>query len=137
MRKRLSEIHPSLYNLRIWQKRAFRVLSDLPKASRFARRQSAENLPFTCKRHQSLLKRKLGNSDPVLQENKIRNLEIACPTINGILIKPGQIFSFWKCLGEATAAKGYVVGMQLSRGEVREGIGGGLCQLANLLYWMA
>ena len=27
--------------------------------------------------------------------------------------------------------------MQLSRGEVVRGVGGGLCQLANLLYWMA
>lgn len=27
--------------------------------------------------------------------------------------------------------------MQLSRGEVVRGVGGGLCQLANLLYWMS
>ncbi|MEP6789472.1 MAG: VanW family protein, partial [Acidobacteriota bacterium] len=48
-----------------------------------------------------------------------------------------QTFSFWRQLGEATAEKGYSEGMQLSRGEVVRGVGGGLCQLANLLYWMA
>lgn len=137
MRKRLSEIHPIFYHTRIKQKRLFRVLSDLPKFGKFASEQTAENLPFTCKKHQSLLRRKLGNSAPELQENKIQNLKIACPTIDGILIKPRQTFSFWRQLGEATAAKGYVEGMQLSQGEVVRGVGGGLCQLANLLYWMA
>ncbi len=104
---------------------------------RFASDIVADNLAFSCKKHQSLLRRRLGNSDPELQENKVRNLKVACPTIDGILIKPGQTFSFWRQLGEATADKGYCEGMQLSRGEVVRGVGGGLCQLANMLYWMA
>ncbi|MCU0239551.1 MAG: VanW family protein, partial [Pyrinomonadaceae bacterium] len=135
--KRLSEIHPVFYHTRIWQKRFFRKVSDFKKHTNFATEISSENLEFTCKRHQSLLRRRLGNSSPELQENKIENLKIACPTIDGILIKPSETFSFWRQLGEATAEKGYVEGMQLSRGEVVRGVGGGLCQLANLLYWMA
>jgi vancomycin resistance protein VanW len=135
--KRLSEIHPIFYHTRIWQKRFFRKVSDFKKYTNFATEISSENLEFTCKRHQSLLRRRLGNSSPELQENKIENLKIACPTIDGILIKPNETFSFWRQLGEATAEKGYVEGMQLSRGEVVRGVGGGLCQLANLLYWMA
>jgi vancomycin resistance protein VanW len=137
MARRFSEIHPIIYRSRVWQKRAFRRLADLSAGSRFATEIAAENLRFTCKKHQSLLRRRLGNSDPELQENKVENLRIACPTIDGILIKPGETFSFWKQLGEATAEKGYCEGMQLSRGEVVRGVGGGLCQLANLLYWMA
>ena len=137
LRKRLSEIHPFFYHTRIWQKRMFRHIADLPRVGRFASEQNNDNLPFTCKKHQSLLRRKLGNSDPELQENKVKNLRVACPTIDGILIKPGQTFSFWRAIGEATAVKGYCEGMQLSRGEVVRGVGGGLCQLANLLYWMA
>ncbi len=137
MSKRLSEIHPLVYHTRIHQKRLFRRIIDLKNTGRFARELSADELLFTCKRHQSLLRRRLGNSEPELQENKIANLLIACPTIDGLLIKPGQTFSFWKCVGEATIGKGYCEGMQLSRGEVIRGVGGGLCQLANLLYWMA
>lgn len=137
MKRRLSEIHPFFYHARILQKRLFRQIADLPIAGRFASETSAENLAFTCKKHQSLLRRRLGNSDPQLQENKIRNLEIACPAIDALLIKPGQTFSFWRQIGEATSARGYFEGMQLSRGEVVRGVGGGLCQLANLLYWMA
>ncbi len=134
---RVSELHPVIYRTRIWQKRQARRLSDVAGRVSFASACSAEPLRFVCKRHSSLLRRKLGDSDPVLQENKVRNLEIACPRIDGVLIRPGEVFSFWHSIGEATAAKGYVEGMQLSRGEVIRGVGGGLCQLANLLYWMA
>jgi vancomycin resistance protein VanW len=115
----------------------FRKIADVPRMGRFASEKSVDQLAHTCKKHQSLLRRRLGNSDPQLQENKIKNLRIACPTIDGILIKPGETFSFWRQLGQATAAKGYHEGMQLSRGEVVRGVGGGLCQLANLLYWMS
>jgi vancomycin resistance protein VanW len=115
----------------------FRRVADLPLAGRFASEIDSEHLPFTCNKHQSLLRRRMGNSDPQLQENKVKNLSIACPTIDGILIKPGQTFSFWRQIGEATSEKGYCEGMQLSQGEVVRGVGGGLCQLSNLLYWMA
>ncbi len=137
MRRRLAEIHPAIYKTRIWQKRAFRKLSDATNGVKFASEITSESLAFTCKKHQSLLRRRLGNSDPELQENKVQNLQIACPTLDGLLIKPGETLSFWNRLGEATAEKGYVEGMQLSQGEVVRGVGGGLCQLANLLYWMA
>ena len=137
MKRRLSEIHPIIYKTRIWQKRFGRQVTDALRSGSFATETSSAALPFTCKKHQSLLRRRLGDADPQMQENKVENLKIACPTIDGILIKPGQTFSFWRQIGEATEDKGYCEGMQLSRGEVVRGVGGGLCQLANLLYWMA
>lgn len=133
---RLSQIHPSLYYLRVHQKRIARHLSDLLSNKKFASDKSSNNLACKCKSHKSLLRRKLGTSDPSLQEGKVINLQIARQTIDGILIKPNETFSFWKLLGKTTSEKGYVEGLQLSRGEVKTGIGGGLCQLANLLYWM-
>lgn len=135
---RLSELHPLIYHLRIQQKRFFRLLDDLKDRKKFATvKLLSTTFPYTCKKHQSLLRRKLGESDPQLQENKIINLKIASSEIDGIIIKPGEIISFWKLVGKTTIAKGYIEGMQLSRGEVKKGIGGGICQLANLLYWMA
>jgi vancomycin resistance protein VanW len=136
MRKRLSEFHPAFYHARIWQKRMSRRLSDAAKG-RFTSQRSDEDLKYTCKKHQSLLRRRLGDSDPELQENKVHNLKLAGPHLDGLLIRPGETFSFWRTVGETTAAKGYLEGMQLSRGEVVRGVGGGLCQLSNLLYWMA
>ncbi|WP_231689610.1 VanW family protein [Bacillus sp. FJAT-27245] len=130
-------MHPILYNLRIKQKQIFRHLEDLGAGKKFAVCISNETLPFACKKHQSLLKRKLGDSDPKLQENKIVNISIASKAIDGIVISPGETFSFWKLVGSPSAKKGYIEGMLLSMGEVKTGIGGGVCQLANLLYWMA
>ncbi len=71
-----------------------------------------------------------------LQHGKIKNLEIAIATIDGIVIQPGEVFSLWNLVGRPSQRKGYVGGMLLSKGEVIEGLGGGLCQLANLLHWM-
>ncbi len=137
MRKRFSELHPAIYHTRVWQKRLFRTLGDLPKAKDFANEQVTEALPNSVKKHQSLLRRKLGSLEPRFQENKVTNLEIARKTIDGLLIKPGQTFSFWRRIGKTTEEKGYLEGLQLSRGEIKTGIGGGLCQLANMLLWMA
>jgi len=133
---RLSQLHPAFYHLRIQQKRIGRSLEDKLKNHSFAHQKSLDSLLYRCTKHQSLLRRKLGSSDPQLQHNEVINLAIAHQTIDGILIRPGETFSFWHQVGESTAKRGYVEGMQLSKGEVESGIGGGLCQLANLLYWM-
>ncbi|MBE3554551.1 MAG: VanW family protein [Thermicanus sp.] len=134
---RLSEMHLFFYHMRVFQFRLQRHLQDLFLLSRFAEERREENLPFIVKRHQSLLRRRLGDSDPQLQENKIVNLGIAIQKIDGILIPPGKIFSVWRLVGKTSKRKGYMEGLTLSRGEVKTGVGGGLCQLSNLLYWMA
>ena len=137
MRRPLSSYHPALYALRVRQKSWARHLQDFPQRHRFAQQRSGETLPHVLKRHQSLLRRRLGASDPQLQLNKIVNLGLARPHIDGITIAPGQTFSFWRLVGDANEARGYLPGMRLSGGEVRVGIGGGMCQFANLLLWMA
>lgn len=137
LKRRLSEIHPIFFHTRVAQLRLDRYLKDMLGRVKFAEGREQDPLPVTIKRHQSLLRRRLGDSDPELQENKVVNLAIAAPTIHGLRIAPGQTFSLWRCVGPPTAERGYVEGLQLSRGEVRRGVGGGLCQLANLFYWMA
>ncbi|MBS1795717.1 MAG: VanW family protein [Acidobacteria bacterium] len=137
MKRRLSEIHPIFYHTRIWQLRLARKIRDARQGVAFAAERQTESLPFTVKNHQSLLRRRLGSLDMRFQENKVVNLDIAHRTIDGLLIRPGETFSFWRRVGQTTADKGYLEGLQLSRGEIRTGIGGGLCQLANLLLWMA
>jgi vancomycin resistance protein VanW len=87
-------------------------------------------------RHQSLLRRTLGNSSPVLQERKIKNLQQAVKRLNGITIEPNKIFSLWTVLGKPRYKDGYVDGMLLANGKVVEGLGGGLCQLSNFLCWI-
>lgn len=69
-----------------------------------------------------------------LLAGKIQNLRLAVRKINGLEIPAGEIFSFWKHLGQANRAKGYVVGRELREGCIIPNIGGGLCQLSNALY---
>jgi hypothetical protein len=72
-----------------------------------------------------------------LQLGKIENLRIAIRRLNGIRIKAGREFSFWKQLGRATKARGYVPGRELREGCLIPAIGGGLCQLSNAIYELA
>jgi vancomycin resistance protein VanW len=87
-------------------------------------------------RHSSPLFRKLGESDPNLHIGKIKNLEKAIESLQGIIIPPNKTFSFWAIVGKTSKKRGYVDGMLLSNGKIIKGVGGGLCQLSNLLYWL-
>lgn len=129
--------HPILYNLNLNRHRLNRKFKWFFSFKKFAREKTRVDLPFKIFAHKSVLLRKLGNSDIRLQHQKIKNLSLAAPTIHKILIKPGETFSYWRLIGNPLARRGYVEGMLLSQGEVIAGVGGGLCQLANLLYWMA
>lgn len=113
-----------------------RYLLWLKKWSYLAKEKQLNSLEFVIYEHKSPLLRKLRNVDMWIQHNKIKNLRIAAERINGLLIKPGETFSFWRLVGKPTARKGYVEGMVLYNGTFRSEVGGGLCQLSNLIYWM-
>lgn len=95
--------------------------------------QPFQHLVFT---HQSKLYRQLQDVDMWYQDNKVHNLSIAIQQLNGLILKPGETFSYWKLIGNPTKRKGYIPGMILFHGSFKPGIGGGLCQLSNLIYWM-
>lgn len=86
--------------------------------------------------HRSLILRPLKDVDMHLQENKRTNLKLAIAHLNQTTIGVGQTFSFWKQVGRPTQAKGYLEGLVLNQGTIDKGIGGGLCQLGNLLFWI-
>ena len=88
-------------------------------------------------KHKSFLLRPLKDVEMYLQHNKVTNLKIAISHIDKVVIKPGQIFSIWRLVGRPTKSKGYLDGMTLNNGKISKDTGGGLCQLGNLLYWMA
>lgn len=134
-RKLVSQLHPWLYTACVETHRFKRDILSISK--KMSTERSNEALPFRCQTHQSVLLRKLGDVDMRLQYNKVTNLKLASERINGVLIKPGETFSLWKLVGRPTSQKGYLEGMVLRDGEAKSDIGGGLCQMANLIYWMA
>ncbi len=87
-------------------------------------------------KHRSFIRRKLKDVDMHLQENKVTNLRLAIEKIDRVVIKPGETFSIWKLVGRPTRRKGYLEGLVLNQGAIDKGVGGGLCQLGNLLFWM-
>lgn len=103
---------------------------------KYAKTIKNDKLPFVCFTHQTILLRKLKDVEMWYQHNKVKNLKIAIQRLNGMVVKPGETFSYWKGIGTTTKAKGYVDGMVLFYGKFKKGTGGGLCQLSNLIYWM-
>ena len=94
--------------------------------------------PLACLQfaHKTPLLRKLRDVDMQYQYNKIVNLKVAAPVLDGLVLRPGETFSYWYLLGNPTRRKGYIEGMVLKNGTYAPGVGGGLCQLSNLIYWL-
>jgi len=105
-----------------------------PKA--YARRKQKELLPYQHASHRTPTLRQLSNVDMWLQYNKVTNLKLAAEKLSGLILGPGETFSYWRSIGKPTKRQGYLEGMVLQRGTVTAGVGGGLCQLSNLIYWM-
>ena len=68
------------------------------------------------------------------EENTIYNIRLASEVINGILIKPQDIFSFNKYVGPAEKADGYKESTIIANGVFVNGYGGGICQVSSTLY---
>ncbi len=135
-RKLLSQRHPLLYFFAVEARRLKRRLEWFFDSKKYSKNIAEKKLEFRIKKHQSVLLKKLGANNEQLQINKVTNLKIAAEKINGIVIKPGETFSFCKLVGKPTQKKGYLHGMELSFGEARAGIGGGICQISNLIHWL-
>ena len=114
-----------------------RQLKWLANSSTFARQEPETKLEHSIFRHKTMMLRPLRDVEMYLQHNKITNLRLAIAPISGMVIKPGETFSIWRNVGRPTVKRGFLEGLVLHNGKIEKGIGGGLCQLGNLLYWMA
>lgn len=102
----------------------------------YARDILRDRLPCVVFTHQSVILRPLRHVDMYLQENKRTNLALAVGRLSGVALRPGETLSFWRLVGRPSRAAGYKDGLVLHQGALRKGVGGGLCQLSNLIYWM-
>jgi vancomycin resistance protein VanW len=116
--------------------RVKRYLEWYTDGKKYAKQKKDSKLKYVIFIHKTPLLRQLKDVDMWLQHNKVINLTIAAKRLNGIVLKPGETFSYWRLIGRTNKRKGYVDGMILHYGNVTTGTGGGLCQLSNLIYWM-
>lgn len=125
-----------LYPLSLKKNILKRKLKDLIRGSKFAKHRSGEKLPVLVYKHNSLIRRRLGNVNMEWQEGKAINLAISAPKITGIIVRPGEVFSFWRLVGPDNAKNGYKEGLTIAGGKPSNGVGGGMCQFTNLIHWM-
>lgn len=130
------EISPITYRISMEKEILKRHLKDMLQRHHFAKERSENLLPILVYRHNSLIRRRLGNVNMQLQENKATNLSLAVTHIDGVIIRPGDTFSVWKLIGRTSRKRGYKDGLIIAKGKPTQGIGGGLCQLSNLIHWM-
>ena len=67
--------------------------------------------------------------------NRNTNLRLACESLNGLVLNPGDAFSYNDTLGERTAANGYRPAPSYAGGQTTDTIGGGICQVSSTLYY--
>ena len=68
---------------------------------------------------------------------KVHNIKKAIQLIESVHIMPNEIFSFCNIIGNTTASKGYVASRSLTGNSISETIGGGICQLSGLIYYIS
>ncbi len=135
-RRLFCEISPLTYAISLRKEIAKRHVKNFFSKDRIAGCRKDEELPNIVKSHSSLLKRKLLGVDMRLQDNKVTNILLACGKINGLVIRPGETFSYWCTVGPTDKRHGYKEGLVISKNGLSSGYGGGLCQMANMIHWL-
>lgn len=134
-RKLFCEMNDTTYKVSVSKERIKRHMVNLIHRKKYCT-DYQESLEHIVYKHKSLIMRQLGNNDIALQVNKKMNLSLAAPKLDGIVIKPGEVFSFWYLVGKCSKRKGYLDGVTISNGKVTPGTAGGMCQMTNLIHWM-
>ena len=70
-------------------------------------------------------------------ENRNNNLRRACESMNGLVLQPGEVFSYNDTLGPRTKENGYLRAGAYSGWELVQSYGGGICQGSTTIYGAA
>jgi vancomycin resistance protein VanW len=68
-------------------------------------------------------------------QNKVFNLSLASKKISEYEIMPNEIFSFWKIVGNPNNE--FKKGRTLINGKIKDEIGGGICQVSGIVYYIS
>lgn len=133
-RKRITQLFPWLLPLRKRQRRLFFYAAMRWDGRRYAACQQGQPLShFLCEEHSALYNPGTG-FDMVYQRNKVFNLGLAVATLQGLLIRPGETFPFWQRVRHADRETPYKEGLVVVNGQLQTIVGGGVCQISNLLF---
>lgn len=134
-KKRLfCELGPVAYAISVKKQIFQRKFQDYRSKDKFAHIRTDSLLPVVISSHETHMIKRGPGIDPQLQYNKADNIRLACSRINGVIVKPGETFSFWRLVGKTSKRNGFSDGRVLVNGKLIAGVGGGLCNLANTLH---
>jgi vancomycin resistance protein YoaR len=71
---------------------------------------------------------------PGSPSNRLQNVRVGAKQFNGVLLKPGEVFSFGQILGDVGPAQGYAPGLIILGDHEEKAYGGGLCQVSSTAY---
>jgi len=132
--KLFCEISPACYALSLQKEILKRHIKDFLSKEKFAKTISKDKLANVVSDHHSNMIKRAPGVDLTHQLNKAVNIDLAGGKINGIIIRPGEVFSFWKTVGKTSKRKGYKEGRIIEKDKLIAGIGGGLCNLGNTIH---
>lgn len=135
-RKRITQLFPFLLPFRVAQRKAFFYAGMRFDGNTYAKTLHHEILPHKLFSTESALYNPNTGFDMAYQHNKVFNLQLAAKTLNGLLIKPGETFSFWQTVRYADKETPYKEGLTITNGKLGIAQSGGLCQMSNLLFWV-
>ncbi len=135
-RKRLTERFPFLLPLRKFQRKLFFYLKMFFDSNTYSKRKCRDLLEYEVFSTKSVMINPNSGYDIQYQINKVENLKLAASTINGIVIEPGETFSFWMLVKNAEKNGDYRDGLTVVNNKTIPVKGGGLCQISNMLFWL-
>lgn len=131
--KNFCDINPFFWTISTYKGILIRNIKDLFSKEKFAKKKQEEKLGNIVYEYNSTIIKTGKDIDPKTQESKAINIKLASSKITGIIIHPGETFSFWKTVGTVNKRKGYKEGRVLRGDKLITGTGGGLCNLANTI----
>lgn len=66
--------------------------------------------------------------------DRSHNIALSAKAIDSTVVFPGETFSFNRVVGMRTVGKGYRRAPVIVKGELSEGVGGGICQMSSTLF---
>ena len=135
-RRQFGELNPVFYKIAVKKEILRRHLKDFRSKEKFAKEKSSERLPVLVYEFRSNMIKRAPGVDLTTQLNKAKNIAIASSQIDGMIVLPGEVFSFWKTVGNCSRRRGYLTGRIITKNKLTVGVGGGLCNLGNWLNRM-
>lgn len=69
--------------------------------------------------------------------NRKSNVKLSASVCDGIILLPGEVFSYNNTTGSRTADKGYLPAPSYVGGKSTDEVGGGICQTSSTIYYAA